>query len=34
LGAGNLHDVIAASGQRIQLTVWPESFIIEPDPPR
>jgi endonuclease YncB( thermonuclease family) len=29
---GNLHDVIQASGQRIQLTAWPEDFIIVPDP--
>jgi endonuclease YncB( thermonuclease family) len=30
--AGNMHDVIRAGGQRIQLTVWPEDFIIDPDP--
>jgi hypothetical protein len=29
---GNLHDVITASGHTIQLTVWPEDFIIGPDP--
>ncbi|MFI1050084.1 thermonuclease family protein [Streptomyces griseoruber] len=29
---GNLHDVIEASGQDIQLTLWPEDFIISPDP--
>jgi endonuclease YncB( thermonuclease family) len=29
---GNMHDVIRASGQRIQLTAWPEDFIIDPDP--
>ncbi|MER6961929.1 hypothetical protein [Streptomyces sp. NPDC000618] len=29
---GNLHDVIEAAGQDIQLTVWPEDFIISPDP--
>ncbi|MEU1515678.1 hypothetical protein ABZ490_26595 [Streptomyces sp. NPDC005811] len=29
---GNLHDVIDAAGQDIQLTVWPEDFIISPDP--
>jgi endonuclease YncB( thermonuclease family) len=29
---GNLHDVIVASGHTIQLTVWPEDFIIGPDP--
>jgi hypothetical protein len=30
---GNLHDVIDAAGSRIRLTVWPESFVITPDPP-
>jgi hypothetical protein len=29
---GNMHDVIKASGHQIQLTVWPEDFIISPDP--
>jgi endonuclease YncB( thermonuclease family) len=29
---GNLHDVVTASGSSLQLTVWPEKFIIEPDP--
>jgi endonuclease YncB( thermonuclease family) len=29
---GNLHDVVKAAGKSIQLTVWPEDFIIEPDP--
>ncbi|GAA2812613.1 thermonuclease family protein [Kitasatospora aburaviensis] len=29
---GNLHDVIEAVGHDIQLTVWPEDFIISPDP--
>lgn len=29
---GNLHDVVSASGSQLQLTVWPEDFIIEPDP--
>jgi endonuclease YncB( thermonuclease family) len=29
---GNLHDVITASGHTIPLTVWPEDFIIGPDP--
>ncbi len=29
---GNMHDVIRAEGQRIQLTAWPEDFIIDPDP--
>ena len=32
LEPGNMHDVIHAAGQRIQLTVWPEQFIISPDP--
>jgi len=29
---GNLHDVIAAAGHTVRLTVWPEQFIISPDP--
>jgi endonuclease YncB( thermonuclease family) len=29
---GNMHDVIDVAGQAIQLTVWPEDFIISPDP--
>ena len=29
---GNLHDVIVASGHSVQLTRWPEDFVIEPDP--
>jgi endonuclease YncB( thermonuclease family) len=32
LERGNLHDVVRARGQTVQLTVWPEDFIIEPDP--
>ncbi|MDF5755778.1 lamin tail domain-containing protein [Spongiactinospora sp. TRM90649] len=32
LERGNIHDVVRASGQRIQLTVWPEDFVISPDP--
>lgn len=28
-----LHDVLRAAGRTIQLTVWPEEFVIEPDPP-
>ena len=32
LETGNMHDVIRGVGQRIQLTVWPEDFIINPDP--
>jgi hypothetical protein len=30
---GNIHDVVRGAGQQIQLTVWPEDFIITPDPP-
>ena len=29
---GRMHDVIRADGQLVQLTVWPEDFIIDPDP--
>jgi hypothetical protein len=29
---GNLHDVVVGAGEHIQLTVWPEDFIISPDP--
>jgi endonuclease YncB( thermonuclease family) len=29
---GHMHDVIRADGHRVQLTVWPEAFIIDPDP--
>jgi hypothetical protein len=32
LERGNLHDVVRAAGQVIALTVWPEDFIISPDP--
>jgi hypothetical protein len=32
LEAGNMHDVITAAGQAIQLTLWPEDFVITPDP--
>jgi Lamin Tail Domain len=32
LERGNLHDVSRGAGQTIQLTVWPEDFIISPDP--
>ncbi|MFI5956237.1 lamin tail domain-containing protein [Cryptosporangium sp. NPDC051539] len=28
----NMHDVIKASGTQIQLTAWPEDFVISPDP--
>jgi hypothetical protein len=31
--SGNMHDVVAAGGNQIQLTRWPEDFVIEPDPP-
>jgi len=30
--AGNLHDVVTAAGHTIQLTLWPEEFVIAPDP--
>ena len=33
LEQGNMHDVVRGVGQQIQLTVWPEDFIISPDPP-
>ena len=32
LESGNMHDVVHASGDSIQMTVWPEDFVIEPDP--
>jgi endonuclease YncB( thermonuclease family) len=32
LETGNMHDIVRASGQSIRLTVWPEDFIIQPDP--
>jgi endonuclease YncB( thermonuclease family) len=32
LEPGNMHDVIHGYGHRIQLTIWPEDFIISPDP--
>jgi hypothetical protein len=32
LEPGNMHDVVQAAGTEIQLTVWPEDFIISPDP--
>jgi endonuclease YncB( thermonuclease family) len=28
----NLHDIVRASGDSVQLTMWPEDFIIRPDP--
>jgi Lamin Tail Domain len=30
---GNMHDVVKGASNQIQLTVWPEDFIISPDPP-
>ena len=30
---GNMHDVVHGAGQQIQLTTWPEDFVITPDPP-
>jgi hypothetical protein len=33
LERGNMHDVVRGVGHQIQLTVWPEDFIISPDPP-
>jgi lamin tail-like protein len=33
LERGNMHDVVHGIGHQIQLTVWPEDFIISPDPP-
>ncbi|WP_305788208.1 lamin tail domain-containing protein [Symbioplanes lichenis] len=32
LESGNLHDIVENNGQRFRLTVWPEDFIIDPDP--
>jgi hypothetical protein len=32
LEPGNIHDVVHGAGAQIQLTVWPEDFIISPDP--
>jgi hypothetical protein len=29
----NMHDVVRGVGHQIQLTVWPEDFIISPNPP-
>jgi hypothetical protein len=29
---GNMHDVVRGEGARIQLTTWPERFVIQPDP--
>jgi hypothetical protein len=33
LEPGNMHDVVHGAGDEIQLTAWPEDFVIEPDPP-
>jgi hypothetical protein len=33
LERGNMHDVVRGVGPQIQLTLWPEDFIISPDPP-
>jgi lamin tail-like protein len=32
LERGNLHDIVKGAGDTIQMTVWPEDFIISPDP--
>lgn len=32
LEPGNLHDVVRAEGAQVRLTVWPEGFVIVPDP--
>jgi endonuclease YncB( thermonuclease family) len=32
LEPGNMHDVVHGTGDHVQLTVWPEDFVIEPDP--
>lgn len=32
LERANIHDVVRGSGPHIQLTVWPEDFVISPDP--
>jgi hypothetical protein len=33
LERGNMHDVVRGVGHQIQLTMWPEDFIISPDRP-
>jgi endonuclease YncB( thermonuclease family) len=33
ISLGRLHDVVAAAGDQVQLTAWPEDFVITPDPP-
>lgn len=32
LERGNMHDIVRASGDTIEMTVWPENVIISPDP--
>ncbi|RBQ20100.1 hypothetical protein DP939_09765 [Spongiactinospora rosea] len=32
LERGHMHDVVRGDGDRIRLTVWPEDFVISPDP--
>ena len=32
LERGNMHDIVRASGDTIEMTVWPEKVIISPDP--
>ncbi|MEV4639654.1 lamin tail domain-containing protein [Actinoplanes sp. NPDC049548] len=32
LETGNLHDVVEAAGSSVRMTVWPEDFVIDPDP--
>ena len=32
LERGNMHDVVVAAGDQLRMTVWPEDFVISPDP--
>jgi endonuclease YncB( thermonuclease family) len=32
--SARLHDVVSAAGEQVQLTAWPEDFVITPDPPQ
>lgn len=32
LEPGNMHDVVRGTGDTVELRVWPEDFVIEPDP--
>lgn len=32
LERANIHDIVRGSGPHVQLTVWPEDFVISPDP--